>query len=196
MSKTIEQKVADILQEIEKNIEGFKIISKDDPKWYRCHWTATLAWAFFNIVGIFSKKAKENFLNNFVTVFDGRIVAFPKGKKFKNLNQPIVHEILRHEYIHMRDHKKHPVWFPLSYVLVLPAVFTMRAHWEFRGYAASMLAHYERYGDIPDRVIDNITKHFVYNSYFWMCPFPKYVRKRLNKIRQDIHDGKISGYYW
>jgi hypothetical protein len=95
MSNTSKEKVEAILQEIEENIEGFKIISKNDHDWYKCLWTATLAWAFFNVVGFFSKKTKESFLDNFVTVFDGRIVAFPRGTKFKNLYQPIVYETLR-----------------------------------------------------------------------------------------------------
>jgi hypothetical protein len=40
---------------------------------------------------------------------------------------------LRHEAVHLRDARRFPVLFELSYLAALPAVFTARAWWEWRG---------------------------------------------------------------
>ena len=46
-------------------------------------------------------------------------------------------------------------------------------------------------------VIDDRAKEFTKSFYFWMCPFPKYVRKKLLGYLDDAKSGEIfnhSGY--
>lgn len=97
------------------------------------------------------------------------------------------YRVLRHERVHMRDCWRSGVLpFALSYLFLLPAVFTLRAHWEMRGYAETMRVEQEETGDISDETLDHIQQQFTGTAYFWMCPFPGYVRRWLERIRRDI----------
>lgn len=97
------------------------------------------------------------------------------------------YKINRHEEKHMEDYKKNPIWFTLSYVLLLPTVFTMRSHWEMNAYKVTLLVNYELHGSIKDETIDWITDYFTGSMYFWMKPFRKVVRKELELERDKIY---------
>ncbi len=100
------------------------------------------------------------------------------------------YRVLRHERVHMRDCWRTGVLpFALSYVLLFPTVFTLRAHWEMRGYAETMRVELEDTGAISDETLDYIQEQFTGPSYFWMCPFPGYVRRWLERIRRDLTQG-------
>ena len=82
------------------------------------------------------------------------------------------YRVLRHERVHMRDCWRTGVLpFALSYLFMLPAVFTLRAHWEMRGYTETMRVELEETGAISDETLDYIEEQFTGPAYFWMCPF-------------------------
>lgn len=95
---------------------------------------------------------------------------------------------LRHEMQHIEDYQNHPVWFVLSYLFLLPVFFTMRSHWEFRGYTQNMLTEHEEFGHITDETIQRIADQFVGPSYFWMHYSRKKVVEKLNSIRDKIEE--------
>ena len=56
--------------------------------------------------------------------------------KDKSKNNP---EILGHEMIHVKQQEAHPVWFWVSYILLLPIFWNpFRAQWEAEAYAKSV----------------------------------------------------------
>lgn len=106
------------------------------------------------------------------------------------------YEVLRHEAVHVSDCIRTGVLpFVLSYILLLPSVLTLRAYWELRGYRETMRVECERTGDISDETMTWIAKRFTGSDYLWMLPFPKIVRRLLERNRSRIlaeggpHDG-------
>ena len=108
-------------------------------------------------------------------------------KKFIGTEQG--YRILRHERVHMRDSKRWPILFQLSYIL-LPVGPAGRAYWEFRAYKESMRAEYEAWGQIPDASLDWYCDQFTGSNYLWMWPFKKDIRARFERARQDIINGR------
>ena len=48
-------------------------------------------------------------------------------------------EVLAHEMVHVRQQADHPVWFWVSYILLLPIFWNpFRTQWEAEAYATSM----------------------------------------------------------
>ena len=76
--------------------------------------------------------------------------------------------------------------FALSYLFLLPALFTFRAYWEMRGYAETMRVELEDTGSIADETLTFIQEQFTGPAYFWMCPFPRYVRAWLERVRSRL----------
>jgi hypothetical protein len=110
---------------------------------------------------------RKTFMENYYSTI-GRVMYVP------TLNPNDV--TLEHELIHVHDYQKNKVWFTLSYLLALPAVWTMRAHWERRAYAWYMqrLSWYD---------VERIKSHFCTSTYFWMNPFKKSVEKWVEQVR-------------
>src|SRR3972149_5806684 len=73
-------------------------------------------------------------------------------------------DVTRHEAVHVIDHHKHPLRFPLTYVTPLAP---WRAEWELRGYAQTMIALKERTGAVRPKDIDKIVELFKGRSYGW-----------------------------
>ena len=104
------------------------------------------------------------------------------------IEKPSSYRILRHERVHMRDCIQTGILpFVLSYLFIFPAVITMRSYWEMRAYKETMREEYERLGYVPDSLVQHIETQFVSSSYFWMCPFPAYVKKWVEKERNRIN---------
>lgn len=196
MSKVSQEKVDELLKEMEENLPDFKIIYKEDSDWWKTNFSTLVAWLFVGFVGLFSKSFHKKFYEMYSNGLHGNTLVFPNRKDYGEFTDESVYRIMRHEYIHLHDQTKHPIWFAISYIALLPAVFTMRAHWELRGYTATMLVHYEIHGKVPDHTIDFIASQFTGGMYFWMYPFPKKIRTRLRTIRDRIYAGEINGLYF
>jgi hypothetical protein len=196
MSKVSQEEVDALLEEIHEHIPDFKIVYKEDKGWWKTNIYTFFAWLFFVVMGFFNPAYEKKFYKRYSNGMQGNVIVFPNRRDYEDMTQVNVYKLMRHEYVHLRDQQNHPLWWPISYVLVLPFVFTMRAHWEFRGYQASLLTHYELNGEIPDWLLDHYQWQFTSGMYGWMMPFKKKVRARLEQMRDDIYAGKITGYFW
>jgi len=92
------------------------------------------------------------------------------------------------------------IWLPWWSGLIYLGVFALlsfppfgfwRAHWEFQMYGLSLAVRHWNGVTITDEYIENRAKEFTTSFYFWMCPFPKYVKKKLRKYREEATSGKI-----
>ena len=121
-----------------------------------------------------------HFMSRFITVAFGKVY-MPE----ELIGTDIGADVLRHELVHLRDAKRWKILFYLSYVLFpLPAVFTMRAYWEFRGYCESIRAERDRYGVVYSESLNYYVSLFTGPSYLWMCPFPKFVMRKFVEFCQ------------
>lgn len=98
---------------------------------------------------------------------------------------------LRHERVHLLDQQAHPVWFPLSYVFVLPFVFTMRSHWELRAFAQNLIDVKEHHGYVPEGIALGLERLLTGRPYGWMDPF--FGRRRVRQMAARVESGEISG---
>lgn len=208
-----QQKVDDLLADIEKNIPDAEISYKDEgaPSLF-------VAFLFFLVsfigkIGSFLEKFPTklstpfhllgNELSNFDRVFftrvsngiGGKYIIFPSRETHGNLRDYHVYSILRHEYVHLLDQKRRPFIFNLTYVLLpLPFILSGRAHWELRGYAQNMIVRHEEFGRIPDQMIESISRQFWKPLYVWMFPFKKKVRSKITRLKDLIEKGEIEGF--
>lgn len=98
--------------------------------------------------------------------------------------------VLRHERVHMRDCFRTGVMpFVLSYLLLLPAVLTLRSIWEMRGYAETMRVELEREGFVSEELVAHVERQFTSSNYLWMCPFPGLVRRWVRRTRDRVVAG-------
>ena len=94
-------------------------------------------------------------------------------------------DTLRHELVHVRDFKKWSVLFLISYALVLPAVFSLRAVWEWRGYRETLRALWEEHRDnstARDYYCSWVADQFCGSGYGWMFPFHGFWMKKGQKL--------------
>ena len=97
--------------------------------------------------------------------------------------------VLRHEFVHAKDCNgwRWP-FFIVSYCL-LPVGPSFRAYWELRGYKESMRAYWESFGELPDWYLDFVANEFTGPTYLYMFPFPKTIRRILERYRTEIANG-------
>lgn len=90
-----------------------------------------------------------------------------------------------------------PWWSGLLFVLGCavvssPVPFGMfRAHWELEAYGLSVAQRYWLGHSVDDAYFERRARQFTTSAYFWMCPFKKYVLKKLKQSLEDAKSGKI-----
>lgn len=94
--------------------------------------------------------------------------------------------VLRHERVHLEQFRRHPLWYPLSYLLVLPAGVTMRARWEMEAYVETMRVELERTGGVSDATLDRLERLFCGPAYLFMDVRRRRVRRRLAEARARL----------
>lgn len=186
-----QEQVDALRKDMESRFPNFELLYKEDDDWYKQAWYLWVIWAFFRVVGVVAPGLRDQFDQNYSNGLYSKMVLTNRERHGDWTNAQTFRLVL-HEYRHMLDTQKHPLWMPLSYIFLLPAVFTMRAYWELRCFTAELLGCYISRGTIPDQLIDNAVWAFSSSMYFWMFPFPKYVRKYLEARREDIYAGKIT----
>lgn len=187
-----------LVQELEEftrvNFPDLKIVYKDEEGWQKTSFYTWVIWAFFTyIIRPFSKKNHDLFMTKYSNALPCGTLVFPSRKTHSDWSKLSVFAVVYHELKHLLDMKKYPVWFMVSYLLVLPALFSMRAYWEIRGYTATMLALFKVLKDIPKEVPQNYIRHFTGSMYLFMFPFRGTVLKIFEKNRQRILRGEITG---
>lgn len=166
---------------IQNKVPGFEVRLKgitypDDP-WYRP----------------ITEKVARFFCPTFDTDFATTMYPFvyvPKAwLKYPNT----MYSTLRHEYIHLRDEQKYGWIYRLSYILLLPAVFTMRSFWERRGYTQNLIQNFEKHGKVGDDNIKWIISNFTSDTYAWMDPF--FSHAKIMKLVKQVESKEITGLY-
>lgn len=191
--REVSQTKVDVFKAVlEQHVPGYQIVYKDEemPTW----WLKVLIWFFDSFIRVFSDDFADNWMNNFANGLWSYLL-LPSREGYSNHRKVSVYGLIRHEAVHMRDMMKHPVWFPFSYLFVLPTLFTMRAFWEYRGYTQQMLVEYELTGDVSDSTIDWLEGTFSGSTYLWMDAVGDRARKRLESIRERILSGETEGFY-
>jgi hypothetical protein len=155
----------------------------------------------------------KGFMTDFITTF-GSKVYFPNRKKF--LDDPLTSfRTLAHEFVHIMDYKKNPVWFVLSYaapqaltLLALLSVFTPLWHYfiwsllalffvlpipslgrkniETRGYGMSLKTLlWDGYNKMPEDYLLYCVENFTGSGYYFMWPFKNSIIDELKKYSSD-----------
>ena len=161
----------DMVARMAREFPSFRLVPKDD---------SLLMKVFYHALGM--RWWCPDFMTHYTTVI---ISAVYMPRDLFQTDEG--YGVLRHERVHMHDCWRTGVLpFALSYLLLLPAVFTLRAHWEMRGYAETMRVELEDSGAISDETLDHIQEQFTGPTYLWMCPFPGYVRRWLERVREQV----------
>ncbi len=150
---------------------GFRILPKERSPLMRTLYWVSLAFLWC-----------PSFLTEYTTVLVSRVY-MPEGL----VGTLEGYRILRHEAVHIRDCFRVGVLpFVVSYLFVLPAICTFRAWWEYRAYLETMRVELELTGTVSAALIDWLVERFTGSEYLWMCPFPGFVRRRLEAARRRI----------
>lgn len=157
--------IAALARAIGAEFPRFRLVAKERSAFMRAI-AAVMPW-------------NRRFLDGYTTTI-GYSVYMPCDVRCDGANGP---RVLRHERVHLEQFRAHPIWFPLSYLLLLPAGFTMRARWEFEAYVESMRAELEETGGIADDTIDRIARQFTGPDYLYMDVRRNAVRRKLEAAR-------------
>ncbi len=164
--------VDDLCATLARELPGFRIGYKDESAVQRA-------------IGALVRPFNDQYMTHYTTVMFGA-VWFPSEAWRREVGPRALYEILRHEAVHLRDARRYWGWFHVSYVLLFPAVFTMRAHWEWRAYVETLRVNAELDGAIPDSLLRFIEDRFIGPDYLFMFPFRGFIRARLEKARAEI----------
>lgn len=88
--------------EIVRHVPGFKIAYKDELLWMR-------------LLGFLVAPFNSKFMTTYTTTF-GRTVYVPSRAYYES-NPTVSFTVLAHEFVHLLDTQKSPLWFPVSYLL-------------------------------------------------------------------------------
>ena len=153
------------------------------------------------------------FMTRFITVI-GHKVYVPQLPWNKSNPYGAI-EVLCHEWVHMKDAKSMGIWFKLLYLF--PQIFAIlallgfwnswffcfliclapfpalwRAKLELRGYTMSMAVRWWLLKKEPN--YDWYVEQFVGPNYYYMYPFPSYVRERLEEEFERIRAGQLENH--
>lgn len=127
--------------------------------------------AFMKFLSYLMFWQRKTFMENYYTTI-GRTIYAPVDETSDT--------VLEHELIHVHDYQGAPVLFTLSYLFLLPAVWTWRAKWERRAYAWQMQRM--EYFDV-----EWVKSQFCTSAYLWMQPFPKEIEAWVEKVKSGEH---------
>jgi len=158
-----------------EELAGFCVCYKDESRLQR-------------LIGVLLRPFNRAYMTGYTTVMFGRVY-FPSRGWRRGRDPREIYCTLRHEAVHLRDARRFPLLFQMSYLFFLPAFLTMRALWEWRGYVETVRAETEVYGSVPDERLDEIADRFAGADYLFMFPFKGLVRRRLTRVRAEITRG-------
>ena len=121
----------------------------------------------------------------YTTVMFGRVY-FPSRVWRERIGPAGIYSTLRHEAVHLRDARRFPVFFQLSYLGLLPVGLTLRALWEWRAYTETLRVELELHGRIYDQTLVEIARCFTGPDYLFMCPFPRWIEGRLERLARRL----------
>ena len=127
----------------------------------------------------------RGFMGRYTTTSLGKVF-FPSRNWLHNIGPTAAYLILRHEAVHIKDARRFPIFFQLSYLLLLPSIFTFRALWEWRAYKETLRVFYELYGFNSEHEMDRIVYNFTSSNYLYMFPFRRFLEKRVSKFVKTL----------
>lgn len=166
-----EQDVKQLIQELTEELPGFEIRYKNESRLQK----------IIGYILFFNRR----YMTNYTTTI-GKKVYFPSREWAANNHPNTIYRILSHEAVHVRDYCRFWLLFAFSYLLLLPTVFTFRAFWEFRAYKENIRQLLISHGSVAESYLDSVVRQFTTSAYLWMCPFPRFVRKTLNRYRAQL----------
>ena len=160
-----------IKAELEKRYRTFRLIPKEESAFMKTLYYGALMFLWC-----------PEFMADYTTVIIARVY-MPRSL----IGTEAGYLTLRHERVHIEDCFRWGVLpFVLSYLFLLPTVFSLRAYWEMRAYKETLRAEMEMYGEVSDARLEQIRRQFTSSAYFWMFPFPKTVRGVLVRARAAL----------
>lgn len=188
----------ELVERMRSEFPGFDIKFKEEGY-------SDLAWpyrfatwfvdAMYNTIRLFNPSF-SNTMMSYITVFENEIW-FPSRERFFDDKYAYwTYRTLRHERAHLLDRRDRMIWFSISYVLLLPIFYTMRSHWEFRGYVQDLLVEYESTGSVSEKSRERIVTIMVTGGYAWMmAPWRRsQARKKVDSYVEQIERGEVRWY--
>ena len=191
--KISDAKVEELKRYTEEKVPDLQILYKDEP--LPTLWVKFL-FLLVRMVGWFSPAFEKKWMSQVSNAMGTKYMIFPSRERYSDLSDYNTYAIYMHELVHLQDMRKYGLWFVLTYAfLPLPILAAGRAHWEFKGYTQNLIVRFEETGTISDKTLEWVAEQYGGTLYFWMWPFKAYVRKKLERLRQDIYDGKVTGFH-
>jgi len=134
---------------------------------------------------------RERFQHSFWTTI-GRAIYHPEDRPPDWSNSSDL-ALLMHEATHAVDWIRRPVWFPVSYALVLPTGRTCRAGGEYRAFGMQMRVWAALTGSVPRRIVDICIRSLSGADYAWADPPRARVRSRAEALAKSAQTGGIQG---
>lgn len=186
-----QKKVDDLLDHMEEHAPDLQIVYKDEDQ--PGIWLKLVAF-FIWFVGLFSS-FDEKWNNTIGNAMFGKYLLLPGAERYRDFTNLRTYLLLRHEYTHILDQRKQPIWFNLTYVLLpLPLFFSGRAHWEYRAFSQNLITYYEEVGHIPDQIVTHLKGQFTSSFYLWMWMRKSTVDRKLDELVEKVRNEEISGY--
>jgi hypothetical protein len=160
---------------LERELPGFALRFKSESRLQR-------------LIGFCVRPFNRTYLTEYTTVMFGRVY-LPDRACLAEMSREAVYTLLCHEAVHLRDARRFPVFFQLSYLLLPPVGPGFRALWEWRAYRETLRVDYALWGMIPDAQLDRIADRFAGPDYLFMWPFRTGLRARLERLRSEIIGG-------
>lgn len=167
-----EEALAEYVRQLAAELPGFALAFKDESRLQRA-------------LGAVLRPFNPTYLTEYTTVMFGRVY-LPSRAALAEMSRESLYALLRHEAVHLRDARRFPGFFQVSYLLLMPAGVTFRAVWEWRAYAETLRTEQALWGEIPDALLDRIADRFAGPDYFFMLPARGAVRRRLDALRETI----------
>ena len=153
-----------LVEDIKKEFPRFRVVPKEDSKLMKLLYLAMLMPLW-----------NREFMEYYVTTFLGTVY-MPD----RLIGTTVGALVLRHELVHLRDAKRFPVLFELSYLFFpLPMFVTMRAYWEYRAFCETLKALGEYKGCVTQETLNSYISAFCCSNYLWMFPARKYLRAKF-----------------
>lgn len=172
-SATIPERVEALVATLQAEDPRFAICYKDETPQQR-------------LIAAIVRPFNDRYLHDYTTVLFGRVY-FPSRAWRERVGEVAIYEILRHEAVHLRDARRFPVLFELTYLLLpLPLLCSGRAYWELRGYEESMRVRVELGLSVDDAWIEWVIARFVGPDYLFMLVAPGWLRGRLRRTRAGL----------
>lgn len=132
------------------------------------------------LIGALLRPINPEFMTHYVTTI-GRTIYVPE-----TMTAAQVDAILPHEKVHVQQFEKWGAWFVLSYLLILPMGPSVRAYWEWQAYKVDINRRHKERGTVAPWYRQRIVDQFTGSYYGWMWPFPKHMRRVVDRYCERL----------